>query len=157
MQVGLHAWGSDFQRLADHVRSMMDEMGSANFFRSHAPDTWRPRINFYETADRYVVCVELCGMRPEDVDLCAERGKLRIRGVRPRPAVPADPGRPDAGPAATTVSVHVMEIDSGPFHRKIALPPDADIEKITASHHQGYLWIGLPRKGGEARGAGRGG
>lgn len=136
MPVSTHAWGSSFDELADQMRAMMSEMEGKNWFRSHAPDTWSPRINLYETVDRYVACVELAGMRREEIDLRAMDGVLHIRGMRPKPIVPDD---------ATDVSVHLMEIDSGRFHRKIPLPSDVVVQQIGATYCHGYLWVTLPR------------
>ena len=136
MPVSTHAWGSNFDELADQVRAMMKEMEGKNWFRSHTPDTWRPRVNLYETTERYVVCVELAGMRKEEIDLRAMDGALHIRGTRPRPIIP---GR------ATDVGVHLMEIDSGRFHRKIPLPSDVVVREISATYCHGYLWVAMPR------------
>ena len=136
MPVSTHAWGSNFDELADQVRAMMSEMEGRNWFRSHAPDTWCPRVNLYETTDRYVICVELAGMQRKEIDLRAVDGVLYIRGARSRPVIPGD---------ATDVGVHLMEIDSGRFQRKLPLPSDVIAEQISATYCQGYLWIMLPR------------
>lgn len=136
MPVSTHAWGSNFDEFADHVRAMMSEMEGKNWFRSHASDTWGPRVNLYETADRYVACVELAGMRREEIDLRAIDGFLHIGGTRSKPIVPGN---------ATDVGVHLMEIDSGRFQRKIPLPSDVVVQQISASYCHGYLWVTLPR------------
>ena len=137
MQIGLQAWGSDFDRLSDELWAMMNEMEGRNYFRSHAPDAWCPRMNFYETAETFFVCIELAGMPREQIDVRADGGVLRIKGVRYKPNVPAED--PD-------VSVHLMEIDSGRFCRKVPIPPDVDTENIRAAYRDGYLWIVLPRQ-----------
>lgn len=136
MQVNVHAWGCNFDDLADQVRTMMDEMEGRNYFRSHAPDTWCPRLNLYETTERYVLCVELAGMPREEIDLHVEENVLHVRGVRKKPVIPDQ---------ATDVSVHLMEIDSGRFHRKVPLPSDVVVEEIRATYRHGYLWVKLPR------------
>lgn len=141
MHVNVHAWGSNFDRLADQVRAMMDEMDGPKFFRSHAADTWRPRVNLYETRERFVVCVELAGMTAEKIDVRVDRGVLHVAGVRNKPLLPDGP---------MDVGVHLMEIDSGRFHRKITLPEEVVVEKITAAYRQGYLWIDLPRSAGSS-------
>jgi HSP20 family protein len=136
VQVGLHAWGSSFDHLANELWAMMNEMESQNYFRSHAPDSWRPRMNLYETREAYIACLELAGMPRERIEVRADQGTLYIRGVRQKPAIPAD----DAD-----VSVHLMEIDSGRFHRELPIPTDVDADAIRANYRHGYLWILLPR------------
>lgn len=135
------AWESSFDRLAEQVWSMMNEMERKNYFRSHAPKAWQPRVNLYETADRYIVCVELAGMQSDDIDARAYDGHLHIRGARPKPSCADKP---------ENVSVHLMEIDSGRFHRKVPIPRDAAVERITAHYRLGYLWITIPRSASPA-------
>ena len=139
MSVRVHAWGSDFDELASQVRAMLQGMESPQFFRSRAPDAWSPRLNLYETADRFVVCLELAGVSDDQIEVYADGRTLLVRGVRRKPILPENP---------TDVSVHVMEIDSGRFQRRIPVPPDVDTERITCMYQRGYLWITLPRVAG---------
>jgi HSP20 family molecular chaperone IbpA len=44
------------------------------------------------------------------------------------------------------VRVHLMEIDHGAFTREVELPDDVLPADITAVHHNGMLWVELPRK-----------
>lgn len=144
MRVQLQSWGGGFDRLAEHVRSMLEEMHGRNYFRSHGPHTWTPRLNLYETVQHYVVCVELAGMPREEIDVRAEAGVLHIEGVRRKPEFPGECGEP---PAPQDISVHAMEIDSGRFHRRVPIAEDVVIDKISAAYRHGYLWVFLPRTG----------
>lgn len=143
MPNGMKTCGSSFDDMTDHVWSMMNDLSSPDYFGSHAPRSWRPRVNLYETQTRYVVCVALSGMSVEQIDIQADDGVLKIRGDRSRPTVPDE---------ADQVCVHVMEIDSGSFSRKIPILPDVDREKISATYANGYLWVFLPRTGASAQG-----
>ena len=134
--IGVSSWGSDFDRLTSDLRLMMDEMEGKHYFRSHAPDHWCPRLNVYETSEAYLVCVELAGMPREKIDVRADCGVLTIKGNRPRPPIPSD---------SDDVSVQLMEIDSGRFHRQISVPSDVDVDGIKATYRSGYLWIMMPR------------
>jgi HSP20 family protein len=121
---------------------MLDDMHSGNYFQSHAPRSWTPSVNLYETEERYVVCVELAGMRREQIDVRTDDGILHIQGFRRKPVLPE---RADADSPPSTPSVHLMEIDSGRFHRRIPLAPDVVAQQISAVYRQGYLWVILPR------------
>ena len=143
MRIGVQACGSSFDDLADDVWAMMNQIAGEECFASHAPRSWRPNVNVYEVKDRFVICVELAGMSPDQIDVQVDPEKtptggchLKIRGDRPKPAIPDGDGE---------VSVLLMEIDSGRFSRKVPLPPDADVNKCSAVYRQGYLWIVLPR------------
>lgn len=125
-----------FEDLSHQIRVMLDAIGSVDFFLAHPRRVWQPRVNLYEWPDRYVVCVELAGMPREAIDVRARSGELTIRGSRPKPALPSQP---------LDVGVHLMEIDSGAFERRINLPPDVDVDGITARYRDGILWIELLR------------
>jgi HSP20 family protein len=131
--------GSHFDKLADHVWEMMKELEKSNLFHLSSSPEWCPRLNLYETPAAFLVCVELAGVQRQKIDLHAENGSLFVRGVRERPVLPENPDE---------VSVHLMEIDSGRFQRKVSIPSDVDVEAIRASYRHGYLWIVLPRRHG---------
>jgi len=137
VKIQTHASEDSFDHIIDHMGSMLDEMLSRNYFRSSGRDSWAPALNVYEAAERYVICVDLAGMERPKIDVRAEGNVLRIRGVRPKPALPDPPEE---------VSVHVMEIDSGRFHRKVPIPADVDRGAIRAQYRNGYLWVSMPRR-----------
>jgi HSP20 family protein len=132
----MHGLEDNFQELAKSMEAMMDSMMSPSYFRSSGRDTWDPALNVYELCDRIVVCVELAGIHPGNLDVQAENGVLHIRGHRAKPDVPDAVGE---------ISVHLMEIDSGKFHRKIPVPRDVNFAASKASYKSGYVWIVLPR------------
>ena len=145
MKINAQSGEDDFDRIVEHMDSMIDEMMSRNFFRSSGPDTWQPAMNVYEADERFLVCIDLAGMVRDKIDVCTRDDVLHIRGDRPKPPIP-DQTEPEQ------VSVHAMEIDSGRFHRKVRIPDDVDRDAIQASYRNGYLWITMPRRpsGGES-------
>lgn len=139
MHIRVQAWESGFDKMADHLRSFMDELHSKSFFRTRGAHTWRPPLNLYETREAFVVCVDLAGMARERIDVTVDQDRLLIRGERDQP----QPMKP-----AGEVCVHLMEIDCGPFQREVQLPANVDQQRITAAYRHGYLWITVPRAGG---------
>ncbi len=133
-----HASEDSFDRIIDHMSSMMDELMSRNDFRNSRRDSWSPAMNVYEVPDRYVICIDLAGVNREEIDIQADGKVLRVSGLRSKPVLPDPPEE---------VSVHLMEIDSGRFHRKVPLPNDVRRDAIEAQYRNGYLWITMPRQG----------
>ena len=125
-----------FDKLARSMESMMRGLTNPTYFQSSGRDSWDPRLNVYELADRFVVCVELAGIEPGDLDVQVHEGILHIRGHRNKPTVPDCTGE---------IGVHLMEIDSGPFHRQIRVPVDLDFDQCKAGYRNGYVWIVMPR------------
>lgn len=126
-----------FDELVKSMEAVMGSMSSPDFFSSSGRDSWDPKVNVYELKDRIVICVELAGIQPGELDVQVHEGILHIRGHRPKPTMPEE-----AGP----VGVHLMEIDSGKFHRKIPVPSNIDFDQSKANYKNGYVWISLPRR-----------
>jgi len=134
--------GTSFDRLAEQVWEIMREMSGRNFFRSHGPRSWQPRVNVYSCDTRVVVCVELAGVRRRDIEVRVGGGALHIGGRRDRPLAPEEGDR--LGAALEECGVEIMEIDSGRFSRSIPIPAGVMNEKVRASYRNGYLWVVLP-------------
>ena len=100
---------------------------------------WTPRADLYETSEEFVVTLELPGVEREEIEIVVEGLYLSLSGVRPEP------------PAEGCMRWHQMEIAHGPFERVVALPQEADTERITAIYEDGFLTIRIPRGPGGAR------
>lgn len=111
-----------------------------NFFGASYPSLyrkelyWKPPTDVYETDTDFVVILELAQMKPEDVSITFQNGILFIRGIR------------KSLPSTEQRQYHKMEINFGPFERRVAITEDVDIEKLSAVYNEGFLEIKLPKK-----------
>lgn len=142
MRVRLQEWGAGFDRLADRIRDMMQEMRSPQNYCSHGRPSWIPRINLYETSDHVIVCAELPGLIADKIDLRLVDNVLRIEGNRQRLVFPEEYRDTIS---VEEVSVHIMEIDSGNFCREIRIPANVEPERAVASYRHGLLWVIAPK------------
>jgi HSP20 family protein len=100
---------------------------------TEAGDTgWTPPVDFYETADRYVLTAELPGLTRDDIEIRFLDGQLQLQGQRPSPRVPCE-------------QYHRVERGHGPFLRRFALPAAIDAERISAALDDGVLTITIPK------------
>jgi HSP20 family molecular chaperone IbpA len=101
-------------------------------FGGHHHGFW-PAVDSYRTENppRLVVIVELPGIDPEQVQIVLHDRDLIIAGERIRPKTG---GR----------RYHQMEIDHGPFQRRIELHEQVDAEAASAAYERGQLQIVLP-------------
>jgi HSP20 family protein len=88
---------------------------------------WRPATDVYETEDRFVVQMDLAGMDPARIEVVCDGRTLMVSGVR---AESAQPGRKH---------FHTMEINVGPFERRVPLPANVDPTSAAASYRGGFL------------------
>lgn len=80
-----------------------------------------------------MIVVELAGVDPEAVHIVAADRALLVAGERRRLR---------AGKGGQIYQQ--MEIDYGPFERRVALPEDLDVEQGTATYELGLLKIVFP-------------
>lgn len=123
------------EELHEKMERMMEEMVQ-HLSRSFAPRSgsrWAPPMDLYETAEEIIILVEMAGMKSEEIQVIIDRGVIRIAGVRTAP-IP-DPCR----------RVHQMEIDFGPFERRVRIRVPIDQERIQATYKDGFLMIRIPK------------
>jgi HSP20 family protein len=92
---------------------------------------WSPPTDVYETEAKYVIKVEIAGMRDDDFEVAFENNILMIAGLR------ADLNERRA--------YHQMEIRFGRFEIAVEIPVTVDLEKATAEYRDGFLTIVLPK------------
>ncbi len=112
-------------RFVSRVSTVGGREGSAN---GH----WVPSTDVYVTEGGLVIKVELAGMKSENLEINLEGNSLRISGNRP------DCCR------ATKCSFLLMEINYGPFERRIELPAGYDLSQARAAYLNGFLRIDVP-------------
>lgn len=93
---------------------------------------FHPRADCVRSDDppRLTVVVELPGVEAEDVRISASPRELSIAGER---------RRPDG-----TGRYQQIEIDYGPFQRRIPLAEEVDPDAVTATYDRGLLTVVLP-------------
>jgi HSP20 family protein len=113
----------------------MEELFSDLWYHRLSPQRagFRPRVDVYRTKDPPAVhvVVELAGVDPDKVDISVADGALVISGQRQRPA------------GGERRYEHI-EIDYGPFKRRLALGEGLDTTAAEATYEQGLLTIVLP-------------
>jgi HSP20 family protein len=123
------------RRDIERLRGEMEELFSDLWFHRLSPQRtgFRPRVDVYRTQDPPAVhvVVEIAGVDPDKVDISVVDGTLVISGQRQRPA------------GGERRYEHI-EIDYGPFQRRLALGDGVDTTAAEASYEHGLLTIVLP-------------
>ncbi len=137
------------------MNKMMEQMqkGFYGFFQSEA---WAPAVNLYETANSYLVCVDLSGVVKEEIDLQVHEARLTLRGRR---AVPVKPAALTSAsdksaeiPAAITVvpaphpnSRKGSKADPAPQNSINGTPPRYKVHLMEIDHGQFVREVDLPQ------------
>lgn len=96
---------------------------------------WQPATDAFETPDRFIVIVELAGMKHGDFTVNLVERRLIITGKRRRPMEELE-----------QAAFHQLEIRYGDFRTEILVPWPVDREGIAATYEDGFLKIELPRR-----------
>ncbi len=93
---------------------------------------WVPPVDLYETADHYVISVELPGLDRDDFEIGVQDGKVILKGQRPMRQ-------------STAEQFHRVERGHGQFHRSFALPQPIDDKHIAADLRNGVLSVTIAK------------
>ena len=104
--------------------------------RGGSSGPWIPTLDLLEEPGRFVLEMDVPGVRLEDLTIAVAGRRLTVRGRR-------EIVRERSGPR-----VCVTERWSGSFSRSIDLPDQVDEGRIAATVQEGILRIELPRRGG---------
>lgn len=99
----------------------------------HSELTWEPPTDVVETEAEIIVIVEIAGMKGSDFDVVTDGKALRIGGFR-RSAYPDGKKQ-----------FHALEIQAGPFEKRIDLPVPVDQSKVSAHYRNGMLEITITK------------
>ena len=133
---------SGLRRLFDRdpFRSLQEEMDEliANFSRGWeggdlSSGMLRPAVDISETDDSLQVCVDLPGLKPEEVHVEVRNNTLQISGERKEE-------REEKGK-----TWHRTERRIGSFSRSTMLPCAVKEDKVQAEYSNGVLHITLPK------------
>ena len=94
-----------------------------------AASHWEPSADVYRAARKWLVKLDLAGVRPEDVEFRTRGRRLTVRGVRRDFSV------------AEGRESYSMEISYNRFERSIELPVDLDKCEIRTEYRDGMFLL----------------
>lgn len=122
--------GAFFVHSADELEVYFNEVAHGRPVGFVASTKWKPPTDVYETADEFIVHMDIAGMRAEDFRIEYVDEILTIAGER-------------AARQEGKRHYHSMEVQVGPFERRFRLPAPVDPSSIRASYELGFLEVRL--------------
>jgi HSP20 family protein len=125
---------ADRDRIQDELDELFADLCQVSRFTG-LRHGFRPRVDSFRSADpaQLTVVVELPGVDPDTIELVVDERMLVVTGERPRPAA-----------ARAERQYQQMEIDYGPFQRRVQLPEAVDVDSASARYERGLLTVELP-------------
>jgi HSP20 family molecular chaperone IbpA len=131
--------GEEIRTWQRRIQDIMDEMRKRSFCDYRASGAWLPTVNIYASKHAYIVCVELAGADRTTLSVeCPDPRHLDLSGMR---------GRPRLDGVDEVCSLELLEIDEGPFHRRIDFGEDVDTTSVEVAYERGFLWVTLQKTG----------
>lgn len=96
-------------------------------------DRWAPAVDLYEDDEKFIVKVELAGVKKEDIEVTLHEGTLSITGER------------KTEKKFEKANIYRSERAFGRFQRAISLPTPVDGGKVKADYTDGILSVTLPK------------
>ena len=96
------------------------------------PTNWRPPVDVYNTAENFVIRMEIAGIRDEDIEVAVKDDHILISGSR--------------SDTKERKAYHQMEIPFGKFSVGLDLPSKIKIEDATVEYKDGFLTIRIPKE-----------
>jgi HSP20 family protein len=124
------------KQLHGRLGDLVYQFTGVQFIQNPRVDRWAPPINAYKCPQGFAICVDLAGVKKEEISLHVERRVVRLEGQR---EIPEPKGKEEKAR-----QILAMEIDSGPFSREVTLPMEVEPDCVRAEYKDGYLWIYLP-------------
>ena len=122
---------TDIDRLHEEIQELIDELWQVPRFAGGRRG-FRPQVDCVRSDDPPAlhVVVELPGVDPSELQVVAADRVLVVAGVRQRQPLE---GR-----------YQQMEIEYGPFQRRVSLAEDVDPDRAEAHYERGQLTIVMP-------------
>jgi HSP20 family protein len=129
----------DIERLQSEVEELFADLWQLPHFLTGTRG-FRPAVDCYRSTKRsqFAVFVELAGVDPAALTVAVDGRELVISGERRRDR---EEGR----------VYQLMEIEDGPFERRIPLAPDVDVRSGNARYERGLLSVVFPLAKSRAR------
>ncbi len=122
-----------FGELANDMNTLVDTLFSAANGAASDRVSFTPPLDIHEQADRYVVTLDVPGVKPEAIEIDIKDDELVIQGSRAASVESKDEG------------FYRIERWAGEFRRSLKLPRTIDREQIEADCHDGVLVLSLPK------------
>ena len=125
----------DIEKTKREMDTFMDEMIGFSKMAMYGKTYFSPQVDIYEANNVFIIIVDVAGISKKDINLILSDGFIVIKGYRKRDHVHKQ-----------SICYYHMEIEYGPFERRIAIPRNCDVDNMKVVYKNGLLRIEIPLK-----------
>ncbi len=122
-----------FSAIEKEFGRMLRNMSTHRMF-PYSSDNHIPATDVYETANEYIVYMEIPGVDKEKLSVVAAHANVTVSGKRLQPTFD------------DTTCIHQLEVEYGRFERTIPFQSPINPNTTISTYKNGFLLIRLPKK-----------
>jgi HSP20 family protein len=131
-KANITAYREEWVGICQHqVHSLFDELIHKTWGHEH----WHPAVDVTETADAFLIEIDLPGVEADKVQILLENNRLSVEGCR-------EPNRPNRG----RTHLHLDERPFGKFHCCVDLPGQLEAPQMSRQYENGVMTLRIPKK-----------
>ena len=123
-------WLTYFQQQINEVFNYLSVLEQKESFGEHE---YAPLVDIYETAENFVVEIELPGFEGNDIALSICCNMLIVEAIKRKE------------PSHRGINFICLERNFGHFTRAVEVPPTVDLNRVKAKYVKGVLLVNLPK------------
>ena len=117
--------------MANNSTTMTKQTETTNRETTRNAQYFTPRVDIFETDTELVMCADMPGVAPKDIDLRYEQGELILQGK--------------VSTSARVGHLILGEFEDGDFYRVFQIHESIDSKRIEAECKNGVLTVHLPK------------
>ncbi|PIP14480.1 MAG: hypothetical protein COX48_00625 [bacterium (Candidatus Stahlbacteria) CG23_combo_of_CG06-09_8_20_14_all_34_7] len=121
------------EKAKKEMNTLMDEIIGFSRISIYRKTYFSPPVDIYEANNRFVIIIDVAGINKKQINVSVSDDILIIKGERKR-----------TNAIDENLCYYHMEIEYGPFERRIRIPRNIDIDNMKIEYDNGLLNIEIP-------------
>ncbi|MDD3803261.1 MAG: Hsp20/alpha crystallin family protein [bacterium] len=121
------------EKAKKEMDTLMDEIVGFSRISLYRKTHFSPPVDIYEANNRFVIITDVAGIDKKQISITVSDDVLIIKGERQR-----------SNAIEENLCYYHMEIEYGPFERRIRIPRNIDMENMDIVYDNGLLKIEIP-------------
>lgn len=123
----------EMEKRRKEMETLMDEVIGFSRVSVYGKTHFSPAVDIFEMNNTFCIVLDMAGISKKDISITVSDDILIIKGERKRTDLYNE-----------GLSYYHMEIEYGPFERRIRIPRSTDIDKMKIEYNDGMLEIEIP-------------
>lgn len=125
----------EMEKTRKEMETLMDEVIGFSRMSVYGKTHFSPAVDIFEMNNTFCIVLDMAGIDKKAINITVSDDVLILKGERRRTDLYNE-----------GLSYYHMEIEYGPFERRIRIPRNTDMDKMKIEYNNGMLEIEIPLK-----------